>query len=500
MQNDLTRGPVRSVRTASKLQWVIPLLIAVIATAFTVLELMSLALNPQATPYLILLAFLFTLIGAAFSWFMLRWMMDVVQETRYRYEAMVALHDTSLDIAAQLDTPKLLEALLRRGAHLLSANICSLFLYDPATRVIRNVANYNSWRNWIGNTLQPGQGAIGQVILTGQPLIVNNYETWDKREIMDSVGPTMVMCVPLRWQEQIIGGIGVVSERGARPFNEKDLWLLGLFADLASIALNNAELHTRVKHLSEELEQKVEERTLELSHAKEEIASRSEQLRALLSKTVQAQEDERTRIARDMHDGVVQMVTAVRYELRAMQIVGGADCKPAVQDKIAAARELLDEMEREIRHAIYNLHPPSLDAGGLSPALQNYIKRFQQVSGLECHFDIAGAPVRLPVQSESSIYRLVEEALANVATHAEASTLSVLLQYEPSMLSVVVEDNGCGFDAQAWLQNANDSRSHLGLLSMQERATTLGGSMDVESAPGCGTRLIFRLPVPNGGH
>lgn len=500
MQSDLARAPVRSVQAASGLRWVIPLLIALIAAGFTVLEELSLAVNRQATPYLILAAFLFTLIGAAFAWFMLTWILDVVRETRYRYEAMVALHDTSLDITAQLDTPKLLEALLRRGAHLLSANICSLFLYDPATRVIRNVANYNSWRNWIGNTLRPGQGAIGQVILTGQPLIVNNYETWDKREIMDSLGPTMVMCVPLRWQEQIIGGIGVVSERGARPFTEKDLWLLSLFADLASIALNNAELHTRVKQFSEELEEKVEARTSELSEAKEEVALHSEQLRRLLSKTVQAQEDERRRIARDMHDGVVQLITAVRYELRAMQVVAGVEIKPAVQEKMLAARELLDEMEREIRHAIYDLHPPSLDAGGLSPTLQSYIKRFQAVSGLECHLNVTGTPVRQPLQSESSTYRLIEEALANVATHSEATTLSVLLQYEASTLTIIIEDNGCGFDVQAWQQNAHQARSHLGLLSMQERTAALGGSMDIESAPGCGTRLIFRLPVPNGGH
>jgi GAF domain-containing protein len=152
-------------------------------------------------------------------------------ETKYRYDAMIALHDTSLDMIAQLDTPRLLEALLRRGAHLLGARFSSLFLYDPASGSIRNVANFNSWRDWTGVTLKPGQGAIGQVILTGKPLIVNDYGNWIHRQVLESTPHTMVMCAPLRWQEQIIGGIGVVSEPNARPFNQNDLWLLGLFAD-----------------------------------------------------------------------------------------------------------------------------------------------------------------------------------------------------------------------------------------------------------------------------
>lgn len=500
MRCHLFRGHVRSLKSPSHLRWALPVLIAALGLGFALSEQFSLVGNPETTPHIIRAALLVTLVGAVLSWFLMTWMVEAVQEARYRYEAMAALHETSLDIIAQLNTPKLLEALLRRGAHLLNAKVCSLFLYDPKTQLIRNVANYNSWRNWIGDTLNLGQGAIGQVILTGRPLIVNNYEKWDKREIFDSVGPTMVMCVPLRWQEQIIGGIGVVSERGARPFGEKDLWLLGLFADLASIALKNAELHTQIKQFSDELEMKVSARTEELSQAKEELAAHSEQLRLLLAKTIQAQEDERTRIARDMHDGVVQLVTAMRYELRAARVVAGSDLKPAVQEKLLAARELLDEMEKEIRHSIYNLHPPSLDAGGLGPALQRYVIRFKEVSGVECHLGIAGTPRRLSVQSESSVYRLVEEALTNVVTHAEATEASVTLQYEPLALSITVQDNGCGFDPTNWQQDTAQNHDHLGLLSMKERAESLGGHMEIESSSGCGTRLTFRLPMPNGEH
>ena len=285
------------------------------------------------------------------------------------------------------------------------------------------------------------------------------------------------------------------SNPESRPFDENDLWLLGQFADLATIAIKNAELHSRTKQFSQELEQTVDARTRELSQAKDEIAARSEQLRLLLSKTMRVQEDERARIARDMHDSVVQLLTAARFELDAAALGVRSDSKAVVPEKLAAARELLDEMEREIRRTILNLHPPSLDAVGLASALKNYASGFERVSGIHCKVEINGATVRLPIQVEGSIYRMAVEALANVAAHAEATEALLLLKYTPDRLDITVDDNGCGFDWERWVSESGHPGGHLGMLGMQERIESLGGSMHVGSAPKCGTRLSFRLPI-----
>lgn len=416
------------------------------------------------------------------------------QETRRRYDAMVALHETSLDIISELDMPKLLESLLRRGALLLGAASSSLFLYDSTRDLIYNIANHNTGRDWSGVTLRPGEGAIGHVVLTGEPLIVNDYPNWQNRsEIFKGTLQTRVVGVPLRWQSQIVGGVIVMDQAQARPFDQNDVWLLSQFADLATIAVKNAELHTQVKAFNQELEDRIEERTQELSKAKQEIAAKAEQLRALFAKTISIQEEERARIARDMHDGVIQLITGARYELQATKVVGGATLKPAAQTKLDTAYKILDEMKTEIKRVIYDLHPATLDAEGLAPAVVKYAVRFQDLAGIPCRVEITGTPARLSPATEIAVFRIVEEALQNVATHAGARTTTVALAFEPHVLSVTVADDGHGFDYAQWTKTRNGE--HLGLLGMQERVASLGGTWEIHSQPDCGTSVKFELAV-----
>ncbi len=254
-----------------------------------------------------------------------------------------------------------------------------------------------------------------------------------------------------------------------------------------------AEARRQLKAFSQEMEHKVAERTRELSVAKEELASKAEQLRSLLGKTVHLQESERARIARDMHDGVIQLLTAARYELQASRVMLEAGDVPSALGKLAALRGVLDEMEQEIRSAIYDLHPPVLDDVGLIPALQRYAASFQQVSGIDCTVEAKGNSRPLTSRTEITAFRAVEEALQNVAAHAHARRASCLIEFTPTVLRVTVEDDGRGFDYQPAL--AERTTTHLGLVSLYERAHSLGGSLEVVSRPECGTQVIFTLPV-----
>ncbi len=419
------------------------------------------------------------------------------QETRWRYEAMVALHDTSLDMIARLNTPRLLQALLKRGAELVGAQGGVLFLLNPEDQLLHVVANYNTQRDFTDLTLRLGEGAVGKVVLTGQPMIVDDYETWPEQAAAFAGTPqNRVVSVPLQWENQIIGGLNILNDSQGRPFHTKDIWLLTQFADLASIAIKNAELHTQVKEFNQHLEGKVEERTAELSRAKEEIAIRSEQLGRLLAKTIDMQEAERARIARDMHDSVVQLITAARFELQAAKAVGRGDVTAAAADKLNTAQQALDEMEKEIRRAIYDLHPPVLDAVGLAPALQRHMKNFQQLAGIACELRAKGAPYRLPSATEIAVFRMVEQALQNIAAHAQANSAMITMDYGVDTLCVSVEDNGQGFDYAGWVQGHGGT--HLGLLGMRERIQTMGGRLQVWSEPGKGTRVTFQLPIVQG--
>ncbi|MBI5034822.1 MAG: GAF domain-containing sensor histidine kinase [Chloroflexi bacterium] len=421
------------------------------------------------------------------------------QETRQRYEAMFALHETSLDMIAQLNMPQLLEALLRRGTQLLGARSGILFLNNPSNQTIDVVASYNAWKNWRGVTLKTDEGVPGYVIRTGKPIIVNDYASWPNKPRAFAGSPDgCVVSAPLTWRQQTIGAIDIFNaEPNPKPFNENDLWLLGLFADLATIAIKNAELHSQVKEFSRDLENKVEQRTHELEIAKEAISHQAEQLRHLLNRTISIQEEERERIARDMHDDVVQLITAVRYELKTAKFAIESGVANSALEEFETMRQSLDEMEMEIRHAIYDLKPPALDAIGLVPALQNYVERYEGFGPTLCQMQVRGMPFRLAPSTETSIFRIVEEALHNVRKHAQAKTASVILDFQPTMLEVLIEDDGNGFDYTQWLFKR--MVTHLGLLGMQERARNIGGTLQVSSNLGHGTRLTFRLPVELDG-
>jgi len=420
------------------------------------------------------------------------------QETKRRFEAMRALHDISLDITTRLESQRVLAAILEQAAHLLSAQGSTLAIYDLEADLVRKIAIHNVPPEYQGVVLRLGEGAVGRVVATGKPLIVNDYRHWTGCSPLFQNSPyDAILSVPLRWEGQVFGALSVLDHGERRPFTEDDVQLLSLFADLASIALKNAELHTQVREFSQELEREVEERTRELARAKEEIATKAEQLRLLLAKTIHIQEEERARIARDMHDGVMQLVTAARYELQAAKVAVGSGLAAAAQEKLNAAREVLNEMEKEIRHAIYDLQPPILDAVGLAPALRKYANSFQELSGIACRVQVMGMPLRLSPPTEVAVFRIVEEALHNVAAHAGARTASIILDFQPTVLGVTVEDDGQGFDYQQWAESRDGK--HLGLLGMQERVKSLGGELVVWSKPGQGTRVMFWLPGQRDG-
>ena len=269
--------------------------------------------------------------------------------------------------------------------------------------------------------------------------------------------------------------------------------LLSLFGDLAGIALKNAELYGQVRQAGEELEHKVAQRTAELAQAREALAQQADQLRQLLRLTVSVQEQERTRLARDLHDGSNQLITGTLYEIQAAQeSLLGRSPNLALQ-KLEIAKGLLRGLEAENRRIIAGLRPPALDAQGLVPALKSQAAGFQKLFGIACRLRVAGQPTRLPPEVETTIYRIVQEALNNVAAHAQARQVQVEVLDERRQLRVIISDDGVGFEFPT---AAAAPVGHLGLMGMRERAESIGGQLRIRSRPGQGARVELDLPLP----
>jgi signal transduction histidine kinase len=249
-----------------------------------------------------------------------------------------------------------------------------------------------------------------------------------------------------------------------------------------------------------EVERRVVERTsaLEASNTQlarevEERRTAEQQIKALFRRLILAQEEERRRIARDIHDQIGQQMTALRMSLSALRTKAAG---LAIEELVARAERLAEELDDSVDLLTIELRPAVLDHFGLTAALENLVSRWTEQSGIEATLDVRGRDAgRLPYDVEFHLYRLVQEALQNVAKHAAATKVRVMLQRDSGRVALTIGDNGRGFDPQA----LDDSGGGLGLLAMRERATLAGGDFDVQTGRGKGTTIRVRVPVGGPG-
>lgn len=209
----------------------------------------------------------------------------------------------------------------------------------------------------------------------------------------------------------------------------------------------------------------------------------------LLDRVISAQEDERRRIARELHDETSQAITSMIVSIRAL-----AEEHPAIRAQAADLRVLAAGTLDEIHGLIMELRPRVLDEMGLVPALRQYVNDFGSKHGIHVEFEALGTDLRLPARVESCLYRVVQEALTNVARHAQAANASVVLDIRPDQVSAIVEDDGAGFDPD----RESGPRS-LGLAGMRERVALLEGTLQVESGPDLGTSIFAKVPLKGEG-
>ncbi len=248
-----------------------------------------------------------------------------------------------------------------------------------------------------------------------------------------------------------------------------------------------------LRQLNLELESRVEVRTAELQAMNRALQESRQRLQILSQRLVQVQEEERRSLARELHDRVGQSLMALKLNLTIIQGEIATGYTERLGTRLEDSIQLVAEVITLVRDVMSNLRPTVLDDYGLEPALQTYVREFQARYGIPVHFERRMPPLpRLDSSLEITLLRISQEALTNIARHAQATRVMLALQLDEKQVFLAIEDNGIGIPS---LEKVRRPRSH-GLKIMQERAEALEGSLHVRSTPGAGTRIEVMIPLP----
>ncbi len=293
------------------------------------------------------------------------------------------------------------------------------------------------------------------------------------------------------------GGIvwGNMTATLVRRASGEPYYLLSIVEDITERKRAEEEL---VK-INEQLEGRVAERTVELmemnSNLQAEITERHRvegERRELLRRLVAAQEDERRRIAREMHDQFGQQLPALMLKLSTLK----KDCseQPKLREQIELAEAITTQLDDDVDFLVWQLRPTALDDLGLLAAVTNYSQNWSKHFGVPIELQASGMKDdRLTSEIETVLYRVAQEALNNIAKHAQASSVDIVLERRADHVLLIIEDDGVGFDTVN-ISSAGDRG--LGLAGMRERAALVGGKVVIETQPGEGTTIIVRIPAP----
>jgi two-component system, NarL family, sensor histidine kinase DegS len=208
-------------------------------------------------------------------------------------------------------------------------------------------------------------------------------------------------------------------------------------------------------------------------------------------KVILAQEEERKRVAREIHDGLAQSLANVVLRTEITEMMLTRQEYVSVKEELHDLKTQLRSGLEEVRKIIFNLRPMALDDLGLVPTLRKFVQDFEDKHKIRTQFDVIGREVRLPSAMEVAIFRLSQEAFSNVQKHAKATFVSLEITFQKMMVKIMVQDNGEGFELERVSKNGN----HFGLMGMQERLELLEGHMEIDSQKGTGTKVTLLIPI-----
>ncbi len=407
---------------------------------------------------------------------------DIIQESFFSKQKDRNLRKLSVwletvsTISSALNINQVLHVVAQLTADLFTARCCIFLLNDHDQTLIPAVAvgSYDpvlkkKWKSLKGHPLFP---AILNLIGSRQPIVLTpaDIESGMPREMIDEFSYAWVAMAPITAKGRVIGVVQVDRPIQGKAFDQEELAIISAMTRETSIAIENARLI-------------------------EELAQKEQILHQLLSKLICAQEEERKRVASEIHDGVIQSLLGIWYRLQ--HFTGDLDSghEKNITGELIRLKDLLGQQIQDIRQIVYNLRPIMLDTYGLGSAVKALLRNLQEEHQIQSEFALEGASQRLPPNFEMAIYRILQELLNNVAKHSQATKVQVMLITGQEQTLLLVKDNGTGFD-KARLTNPDFPGNHLGLASIQERVLLLGGTCSIETRLGWGTTVTIKVPTP----
>lgn len=375
-----------------------------------------------------------------------------------------AIAASAAELAGHFELQPLLERILRNVTHLLGCESGSVCLVDEEAHTYTKRVDFGVGCQE-GQTFPLDQGVTGEVVRRRGTVILHSYSMIEAGHIADDdpLSRCAVLGVPIRWAGRIIGSCVIFSAEPGRLFTTTDAELAELFASHAAIAIANAELHAKAAERERE---------------------------AAVSR-------ERERAVQDVHNTVGRSLGSVLQHL----VAAGEHLEPShpARQRVDAASTLAQEALIEARRTAMGIGPASLEGRTLQEALRREVDWAASAASLETSFTVAGTARSLPADVEHQLYRVAQEALSNVVAHARASRVRVGLVYGARTTSLLVEDNGRGFNVpETRTLEGSLARGSLGLHGMTSRALHLGGDLRIESIEGWGT--VVRCVLPDADH
>jgi signal transduction histidine kinase len=398
---------------------------------------------------------------------------DLVGEltlVRERLGQLTMFYQVSQSMTSTLDLHKVLEHTIQLATAVLDAEACALMMIDEKDQQLVFEYTHGEMGDLLRQQRMPlDEGIAGWVATHQEPVIVNNAHDDPRFSpqvdahtefITDSIA-----CVPIQIRGRTIGVLEALNKRSEAGFDAEDLSLMVTTANQAGIAIENARLY--------------------------------QSLRDERDRIIQAQENVRRQVARNLHDGTVQFLSAIAMGIDHLERL--LEFKPeAARSELQALRDLTRQATTQARLALFELRPLILETQGLGPALETYVQQLQEHEGFGVHLETSGTLPELNSSISATIFAIVQEAVTNAKKHAAPRDVWLRVSRKNGWLQVVIQDNGKGFDSEAVERNY-DRKGSIGLLSMKERAELIEGRLTIESSrtpPNTGTKVTLHIPIP----
>lgn len=391
-------------------------------------------------------------------------------------EASRAFAEASLDLQDLLDT-------VTRHIAALNRDLCVIRMLSDDGQWLVPISHFHpdpAALDLLTDVLRPdyqraGEGFHGQVVDTNTSMLIPAIAPQDIRAAvrpewfpyLDAYGIRSMLLVPLRARGRVIGSLGVFRSDPRYPYTSDDEILFQDLADRAALAVDNSRLYGAV-------------------------LDREQRLQDLVGRLITAQEEERRRVAYDIHDGLAQIAVGTHQHLQAFAHRYRPRA-PRSRTDLYRALELSRQTIREARRVIANLRPTALDDFGLATALRLHVDDLR-ADGWTIDFDENLGGERLPMAVETALYRITQEALTNIRKHAGSRRAAIRLERDDASVCLEVRDWGRGFDPDR-VQIGSGMGERVGLAGMRERVALIGGSHEIHSEPGEGTRVVAIIPL-----